>query len=90
MIRHFDILTSPCFRHCVAVGAQSTTTASLFEAIFDSVDLAGSVAGVGADGTTYVLSAAYTVEADDDTTIAFPITSEFSIPPFYSLNFISQ
>jgi len=57
-----------------AVGAQSTTTASLFEAIFDSVDLAGSIAGVGADGTTYVLSADYTVEADDDTTIAFPIT----------------
>lgn len=46
-------------------------------AIFDSVDLAGSVAGVGADGTTYVLSADYTVEADDETTIAFPITSEF-------------
>lgn len=65
--------------HCteiIAVGAQSTSTASIVEIIFDSADLSGQVGGVGPDGTTYVLSATYTVDSEDETTIAFPYTSK--------------
>ena len=65
--------------HCtetIAVGAQSTATTSIVAIIFDSADLSGQVGGVEPDGTTYVLSATYTVDSEDETTIAFPYTSK--------------